>query len=142
MDKPSIRIRPGLLTLLALCSLAWAVVGLALASLTTSPVLHHPFHNVHAEHLGAFYVVALLGVAAFPIFSIRSVLLTVALFAIVLEAARLFIPLHRDQVLEDMFCDLAGVAAVLAPILVERVRRSFQAAKSAGSAPTEPAAGA
>lgn len=119
-------LRPRAMAVAALGALAWAVIGVTFASLTTHPVVHHIFQSTHIEHFAAFYVLALLAVAGLPVFRTHWILVTVVVFAVTLELIRMSIPLHQERALADLFCDLAGVAAVLAPMMVDKLRLAFR----------------
>jgi hypothetical protein len=47
--------------------------------------------------------------------------------AVIVAAIRLFIPRHRLSDAEDLAADIAGIGAVIAPILVGRVRQIIAA---------------
>lgn len=132
--RVSLGLRPRAMAVLALGALVWAVLGVGFASLTTHPVVRHVFESTHIEHFAAFYVLSLLAVAGLPMLKAELALGSVATFAVILEVIRMFIPYHQWMAAEDFFCDLTGVAAVLAPMMVDQLRGSFR--KNDGDRPT------
>jgi hypothetical protein len=118
--------KPASAAIAALAALIWASGGLVFASLTPRPMVHHVFASTHIEHFAAFYIVSLLAVAALPLLRATQILMGVACAALVLETIRMFIPFHRVQAVEDLFCDVSGAAAVLAPMLVVALRAAFR----------------
>jgi hypothetical protein len=113
---------PAPMSLVALTALVWAVIAVVLAALAPKAYVPHIFNSSHVEHLAAFYVVTLIGAAAFDKLSILRLATGIVLFAIVLAAIRMFQPAHAPWVLEDFLCDAAGVWAAIAPIFVARYR--------------------
>lgn len=134
-------LKPAAVAIAALAALVWASGGVIFAALTPRPMVHHVFASTHIEHFAAFYVVSLLAVAGLPLVRGYRILAAVVTFAVVLEAIRLFIPLHRTETLEDLFCDVSGCAAVLAPMLVSALRRAFVNQVSDADPADAPAAG-
>ena len=112
---------------LSLVLFAWAVTGLVYVFLV--PTAHVPriSASYRFEHFVLFYVVSLIAVSGFPTVSVETVLTLIAALAVSLESARLWSPTHRASGAENLFCDVAGVLAVWAPIAVERLRRRFAA---------------
>jgi hypothetical protein len=110
------------LTLVALAALAWAVIAVTLAALAPPAYVPHIFHSSHVEHLAAFYIVTLVGAAGFARLSLLRLSAAMIGFALALAAVRAFEPAHQLSVTEDLLCDIAGVWAAAAPILVGRLR--------------------
>ncbi len=106
----------------ALAAGAWAVIAVAFASLAPSSIIPHIFYSYHVEHFAAFYVLAFVAAAGLARFNLTRLSLGVIAFAIVLEAIRMLTPAHRLTSAEDLVCDIAGVLAAYAPILLGRFR--------------------
>ena len=121
------RWNPAAIVALSLVLFAWVVAGLVYIFVV--PTAHLPRMSVsyRFEHFALFYVVSLIAISGFPTFSVETVLTLVATLAVVLEAARLWNPVHRASGAENLFCDVAGVIAVWAPIAADRLRRKFTA---------------
>jgi hypothetical protein len=121
------RLNPAAVVALSLVLFAWAVA--ALVYVFVVPTVHMPriSASYRFEHFVLFYVVSLIAIAGFPTVSVETVLTLVATLAVVLESARLWNPAHRAPGAENLFCDVAGVLAVWAPIAAERLRRLFAA---------------
>jgi hypothetical protein len=115
-------IAAGPLTLAALAALAWAVIAVTLAALAPPTYVPHIFHSSHVEHLAAFYIVTLVGAAAFARLNLFRLVAAMIVFAIVLAVIRAFQPAHQLSAAEDLLCDIAGVWAAVAPMLVGRLR--------------------
>lgn len=123
MTRP--RLNPAGVVALSLVLFAWAVAGLLYMFL--SPTAHIPrvSASYRFEHFALFYVVSLIAIAGFPTFTVETVLTIIAGLALLLEAFRLWNPVHRASGAENLFCDVAGILAVWAPTAVDRVRRRF-----------------
>jgi hypothetical protein len=121
------RLNPAAVVALSLVLFAWAVAGLVYVFVV--PTAHVPRISVsyRFEHFALFYVVSLIAIAGFPILSVETVLTLIATLAVVLESARLWNLAHRPSGAENLFCDVAGILAVWAPIAAERLRRMFAA---------------
>ena len=118
--------RPGatrLWTLAAFAGLAWALIGLAYASLAPSADIPQVFHNYHVEHFAAFYVVALLSAAALPTVRLTRIGLVLCCLAGAFAFFRILALVNKVFYVEDLACDFGGILAALVPILVGRLRR-------------------
>jgi hypothetical protein len=134
MEKKSGSIVLVPLTLAALAALAWAVIAVTLAALAPPAYVPRIFHSSHVEHLAAFYIVTLVGSAAFARLSLFRLAAVLIAFAVLLAVIRAFQPAHQLSSAEDLLCDIAGVWAAIAPILVGRLRD-----RSGGGAPGDDA---
>ena len=121
------RLNPAAVVALSLVLFAWAVA--ALVYVFVVPTVHVPriSASYRFEHFVLFYVVSLIAISGFPTLSVETVLTLIATLAVMLESARLWNPAHRASGAENLFCDVAGVLAVWAPIAAERLRRLFAA---------------
>ena len=109
-------------TIAALAGLSWALIALAFASLAPSAVVPKIFHNNHVEHFAAFYVVALLGAAALPSVNLLRIGAVLCLIAGGFAAFRVLELVDKVFYVEDLACDIGGVLAAFAPMLVGRFR--------------------
>jgi hypothetical protein len=121
------RLNPAAIVVLSLVLFAWAVAGLVYVFIVPSAHLPRISASYRFEHFVLFYVVSLIAIAGFPIVSVETVLTLIATLAVILESARLGDPAHRAWGAENLFCDVAGILAVWAPIAAERLRRLFAA---------------
>jgi hypothetical protein len=121
------RLNPAAVVALSLVLFAWAVAGLVYVFVV--PTAHVPriSASYRFEHFVLFYVISLIAIAGLPTISVETVLTLIATLAVILESARLWNPAHRGSGAENLFCDVAGVLAVWAPIAAERLRRLFAA---------------
>jgi len=109
-------------TIAALAAAAWGVVAVAFASLAPSSLIPQFFNSYHVEHFGAFYVLAAVASIGLPRQSLTTLGLGLIAFAGVLEVIRMLTPAHRLTSAEDLVCDVVGVLAAYAPILIGRFR--------------------
>ena len=114
----------------ALAVSAWGIVAVAFASLAPTNLIPHIFYSYHVEHFAAFYVLAVVACAGLPRHTLSKLSLALIAFAVVLEVIRMLTPAHRLTSAEDLVCDIAGVMAAYAPILVGRFRESVSRAQS------------
>ena len=109
--------------IIALAGLAWALIALAFASLAPPAYVPRVFHNYHAEHFGAFYIVALLGAAALPTVRLTKIGLVLAGLAAAFAVFRILELVNKIFYVEDLGCDIAGILAAIVPIYVGRFRQ-------------------
>jgi hypothetical protein len=121
------RLNPGGVVALSLVLFAWAVAGLLYIFINPAAHIPRVSASYRFEHFALFYVVSLIAIAGFPTFTVEAVLTMMATFALLLESVRLWNPLHRASGAENLFCDVAGILAVWAPIAADRLRRMFAA---------------
>jgi hypothetical protein len=79
----------------------------------------------YLQHFAAFYVATLCGVAAMPRTRLRNIAVGYFLFATLLEASHLPAGAPLGPLIDNWVANLGGLAAALAPIVVERFRRRF-----------------
>jgi len=104
---------------------AWGIIAVAFASLAPVSLIPHIFYSYHVEHFAAFYVLAVVASAGLPRQNLTTLSLGLIAFAVVLEVIRMLTPAHRLSSAEDLVCDMAGVLAAYAPILIGRFRDSL-----------------
>jgi hypothetical protein len=121
------KFNPAAIVVLSLILFAWAVAGLIYLFIFPAAGVPRISASYRFEHFAAFYVVSLVAIAGFPTFSVETVLTLIATLALVLESVRLSDPVHRASGAQNLFCDVAGVLAVWAPIAAQTLRRRFAA---------------
>jgi hypothetical protein len=124
-DKPKAYPDSGplaVLARLAFCAAVFAIVAAVLAPIESVPKL---LYSHYLEHFAAFYVATLAGLAAMPRTSIVRIGVGFSLFALALEFGhRLWDPTMYGP-RENWVANTGGVAAALAPLVVDRFRRRF-----------------
>jgi len=113
---------------LAIAARAVAVVcaiAVTFASLGPANWLPRLLYSNNLEHFAAFYVVALAFYAARYRAPLLRVLRDAAVFATLLEAAKLVTPGPRPASFDHWIADLGGILAASAPLLVGAFRRAF-----------------
>ena len=111
-------------TVAALGGLGWGVVAIVFASVGPSQYIPRIFYSYHVEHFAAFYVIFILAAAGLPSIRLYHITFAMLLMAVILATVRLVIPRHQLSDFEDLCADVAGILAGVAPMLVERARRS------------------
>jgi len=101
---------------------AWGFIAVAFASLAPVSLVPHVFYSYHVEHFAAYYLLAVVVAAGLPRQTLTTLSLGLIAFAVVLEAIRMLTPAHQLTSAEDLICDIAGVMAGYAPILIGRFR--------------------
>ena len=118
---------PGTGPLAVLARLAFILSAVVIVAVAYAPPQWAPhFARSHyLEHFAAFYVAALLGIAALPRSRLRRIGAGYLLFATLLEACHLLGGDLFGQLLNNWVADLGGLSAAIAPVVVERFRRRF-----------------
>ena len=98
-------------------------VSIVVAVLLPSSFPPHFARSHYVEHFAAFYVAVLFGLAAMPHKPLQTVGSIYLVFAAVLEASHLLSGAPVRPLIDNWSADLGGIAAALAPVLVERFRR-------------------
>jgi len=113
-------------------------VAIVVAVLAPSSVPPHFLRSHYLEHFAAFYVASLFGLAAMPRKPLSTVGSIYLVFAAVLEASHLLGGAALRPLIDNWSADLGGIAAALAPVLVERFRRRFGPFAPPAAPPPEP----
>jgi hypothetical protein len=115
----------GLLAILARLSFLGAALAIVVAVFLPSDLVPHFAHSHYLEHFAAFYTALLAGMAAMPRAKLRRVASAYVLFATVLEGSHLLAGAQLGPLVQNWVADLGGLAAAVAPVVVERFRRRF-----------------
>ena len=75
-----------------------------------------------AQHFIAFYVLAFLGAAAYPRFSLLKIGAGLSAFGALIELVQAIPFVHRDADFWDWAADTVAVTAALAPLVLVRMR--------------------
>ena len=86
----------------------------------------------YLEHFAAFYVAALFAFAAFPRKQLRRVIAGIVVFGTLLESTHLFAGAPIGPLIDNWVADMGGLAAAVAPVVVERFRRRFPPRTASG----------
>jgi hypothetical protein len=110
-----------------LARLGFLSAGLAIVVAVFMPAELVPdiVHSHYLQHFAAFYVAILLGMAAMPRARLRGIVLGYGIFATVLESSHLLSGAALAALIDNWVADLGGIAAAVAPVVVERFRRRF-----------------
>ena len=115
----------GPLAILARLAFFGAVVAIVVAVFLPPQLVPDFVKSHYLQHFAAFYVAALLTMAAFPKMRLRAVALRMFIFATALEASHLPAGAPLLPLIDNWVADLGGMAAAFAPVVVERFRRRF-----------------
>jgi hypothetical protein len=113
----------GPLAILARVAFLGAVAAIVIAVFLPERYVPDFVRSTHLQHFAAFYVAALLGLAAMARTSITTVALRFFVFASLLELAHFFAGAPWRPLFDNWASDVGGLAAAVAPILVARFRR-------------------
>ncbi len=113
---------------------AWTAVAgrLAFAASVGAVVFAEFFHtrrlfaSTHVAHFAGFYLLGVASAAAAKRIPLVTLGCFIAAFAVVLELLRTVIWLPLSTSWLDWIGDMAGVIAALAPMLLQKVRSSFE----------------
>jgi len=108
----------------ALAASALGIVAVTFASLAPASLVPHVFYSYHVEHFVAFYVLAFVAAAGLLRQRLAALCFALIAFAVVLEVVRMLMPAHQLSSAEDLVCDVAGVLAAYAPIMIGQFRDS------------------
>ncbi|HSV03187.1 MAG TPA: hypothetical protein VLI41_08270 [Phenylobacterium sp.] len=115
----------GPLAVLARLAFLAAVLAIVVAVFLPRWIVPQFTRSHYLEHFAAFYVAALAGLAAMPRTQLRRLGSAYVVFALILESTHLFAGAPLRPLLDNAVADLGGLAAALAPVLVDRFRRRF-----------------
>jgi hypothetical protein len=115
----------GPLAILARLGFLGAGLAIVVAVFMPAELVPDIVHSHYLQHFAAFYVAILLGMAAMPRARLRNILLGYGVFATLLEGSHLFSGAALAPLVDNWVADLGGLAAAVAPVVVERFRRRF-----------------
>lgn len=115
----------GPLAVLARLAFLGAVLAIVVAVFLPPAMVPQFARSHYLEHFAAFYVAALFGMAAMPRTQLRRIGLGYVIFATVLESTHLLAGAAFAPLLDNWVADIGGLAAAVAPVVVERFRRRF-----------------
>lgn len=117
----------GPLAVLARLAFLGAIMAIVIAVFLPPKLVPDFVYSHYLQHFAAFYVAALLGLAAWPRTKLRTVAVRFFVFATLLEASHLPAGAEFWPLVDNWVADLGGLAAAFAPAVVERFRRRLQA---------------
>lgn len=115
----------GPLAVVARLAFLGAVLAITVAVFLPSSMVPKFVRSHYLEHFAAFYVAALVGMAAMPRTRLRHIGTGFVAFASVLEASHLIAGAGLRPLIDNWVADLGGLAAAIAPVVAERFRRRF-----------------
>jgi hypothetical protein len=115
----------GLLAVLSRLALIGAALAIVIAKFLPSELVPDFVRSPNLQHFAAFYVLALCALAATPRARLRTVALGIAGFATFLEVLHLASGAPLGPLMDNWVADLGGLAAAVAPMIVERFRQRF-----------------
>lgn len=120
----------GPLAVLARLAFGGAFLAIVVAVYLPPELVPDFVRSPYLQHFAAFYVAALCALAAFPRSRLRNVALGVVIFATALEASHLPAGAPLTPLVDNWVADMGGLAAAVAPVVVERFRRRFPRTRS------------
>lgn len=115
----------GPLAVLARIGFLGAIAAIVVAVFLPSQMVPDFVHSHYLQHFAAFYVAALLAMAASPRTRLRVIATRLFVFVTVLEATHLLSGAELAPLIDNWVADLGGMAAAFAPVVAERFRRRF-----------------
>jgi hypothetical protein len=116
----------GPLAVLARVAFLVALAAIVIAVFLPSSLVPNFVRSHYLQHFAAFYVAALLGLAASPRTKLRTMAMRLLVFATAMEAMHLLSGARLRPLVDNWVADLGGMAAAFAPMAVFRFRRRFE----------------
>jgi hypothetical protein len=120
----------GPLAVLARLGFLLAILAIVVAVFLPPQLVPQFARSHYLEHFAAFYVAALFAAAALPRTRLRRIGLGFVLFAIALESSHLLAGAQLGPLIDNWVADMGGLAAAVAPMVVERFRQRFPRRRS------------
>ena len=117
--------RSGPLAIFARLAFCGAILAILVAVYLPPELVPRFVRSPYLQHFAAFYVATLFALAAFPRMRLRTVSMGIVLFATVLEGSHLPAGAPLAPLIDNWVADMGGLAAAVAPVVVERFRRRF-----------------
>lgn len=115
----------GPLAVLARLAFLGAVLAIVVAVFLPRWMVPQFARSHYLEHFAAFYVAALFSLAAMPRTQIRRIGTAFVIFGVLLESTHLLAGAPVGPLVDNWVADMGGLAAAIAPVVVERFRRRF-----------------
>jgi hypothetical protein len=115
----------GPIAILARLTFLGAALAIVVAVFLPSDMVPNFVRSHYLQHFAAFYVAMLAGMAAMPRARLRNIGTGYFVFATILEASHLVSGAQLRPLIDNWVADLGGLAAAMAPVVVERFRRRF-----------------
>lgn len=115
----------GPLAVLARLAFLGAILAIVVAVFLPRAWVPQFARSHYLEHFAAFYVAGLFAFAAMPRTRIRRIGTAFLIFAVMLESTHLMAGAPLWPLVDNWVADMGGLAAAMAPIVVERFRRRF-----------------
>jgi hypothetical protein len=128
----------GPLAVLARLGFLGAVLAIVVAVFLPPQLVPQFARSHYLEHFAAFYVAALFAAAALPRTRLRRIGSGFVLFAVGLEGSHLLAGAQLGPLIDNWVADMGGLAAAVAPMVVERFRHRFPPRRSPSAGPPEP----
>lgn len=103
-----------------------AIAAILGALILPPPVVPDFVRSPYLQHFAAFYVAALLALAALPAAPLGRLFVGFLLFTAALEGSRLFAGGQPGALQDNWVADVGGVAAAMAPAAIEAFRRRLR----------------
>ena len=116
----------GPLAILARVAFLGAIIAIIVAVFLPPWLVPDFVYSVYLQHFAAFYVAALLALAAMPRTQLRRIAMGLFGFATILEMSHLLAGADIKPLVDNWVADLGGLAAAFAPVFVQRFRRRFK----------------
>ena len=115
----------GPLAVLARLAFLGAAIAIAVAVFLPRWMVPQFARSHYLEHFAAFYVAVLFAMAAMPRAHLRRICTAYVIFAVILESTHMFAGARLRPLFDNWAADMGGLAAAVAPVVVERFRRRF-----------------
>jgi hypothetical protein len=115
----------GPLAVLARLAFLGAILAIVIAVFLPPELVPKFARSHYLEHFAAFYVAALFAFAAMPRTRLRRIAAAYVIFGVLLEGTHLFAGAPIAPLIDNWVADMGGLAAAVAPMVVERFRRRF-----------------
>jgi hypothetical protein len=120
----------GPLAVLARLAFLIAMLAIVIAVFLPRGLVPQFARSHYLEHFAAFYVAVLFAMAAMPRTRLRRIGTAYVVFAVILESTHLLARAPLAPLIDNWVADMGGLAAAVAPVVVERFRRRFVRRKS------------
>jgi hypothetical protein len=115
----------GPVAVLARLAFLLAILAIVVAVFLPPELVPRFARSHYLEHFAAFYVAGLCAFAALPRMRLRRIAVGFVLFAVVLESSHLVAGAALWPLIDNWVADVGGLAAALAPMVVQRFRQRF-----------------